>query len=336
MCYKLEMQKKNEEKLNKMFQENKVPDFIQDYFVDIASRAARINYWITIRDTLNWLIDNKYIECEVIAQIKPEDLNGITKAKIIRYFDCLKESIKLNTLQTKKNHLGSFWQYLKDEHYCRDNIIHAIKSEEYKPVKTNRMKMEKMPLYEDVQEMIEKINKKRDEFIRIRNMLVFRVLRGTGLRESELANLDMKDVYLDDKYIDERHPRPYILVISKGNYDYTNEGKDIVYLTKDAILALKEWLVYRETLENIIDKEALFLNKNGKRMNEDNIKAMFKNYSGRKITPHMMRHEYTTILTRESNDPTFVREQGRWKSDAMMNNVYDSGISRSVDVLDNM
>lgn len=191
MCYKLEVQKQNEEKLNKMFQENKVPDFIQDYFVDIASRAGRINYWSTIRDTLNWLIDNKYIECKSISEIKPEDLDKITKAKIIRYFDYLKAHIKLSTLQTKKNQLGSFWQYLQDDHYCRDNIIHAIKSEEYKPVKTNRIKMEKMPLYEDIQEMIEKINKKPDEFIRTRNMVVFRVLRGTGLRQSELANLDI-------------------------------------------------------------------------------------------------------------------------------------------------
>ena len=50
----------------------------------------------------------------------------------------------------------------------------------------------------------------------------------------------------------------------------------------------------------------------------------------------MMRHEYTTVLQRESNDPTFVREQGRWKSNAMMNNVYDSGASRSASVLENM
>ena len=71
-------------------------------------------------------------------------------------------------------------------------------------------------------------------------------------------------------------------------------------------------------------------------MNEDNIKAMFRIYSKKKLTPHMMRHEYTTVLQRESNDPTFVREQGRWKSNAMMNNVYDSGASRSASVLENM
>lgn len=337
MCYKLEVQKRNEDSLNNLFIKENVPDFIQDYFLDIASRAARINYWITIRDILNWLIENNYIKCESISEIQSEDLSNISKAKIIRYFDYLKETgIKLSTLSTKKNQLSSFWEYLKNEHYCRDNIIHAIKSEEYKPVKTNRMKMVKMPLRSDIEMMMANINDQKDEFVRIRNMIVLRVLRGTGLRESELAGLDIKDVYLDDKYIDERHQRPYILVISKGNYDYSDEGKDIVYLTKDAIEALKEWFVYRSKLNNIIDSDALFLNKNGKRMNEENIKHMFRKYSMGRTTPHMIRHEYTTLLQMESNDPVFVREQGRWKSDVMINNVYSSGASRSVSVLDNM
>lgn len=337
MCYKAEVQKRNEKKLNNILAADRVPDFIQDYFLSISSRAARLNYWVAIRNALDWLIKKQYLECDAIAGITPELLDKVTDSKIIRYLDYLKQSgIKQNTLITKKNQLSSFWQWLKNHHYCRDNIIQMIKSSEYKPVKTNRMKMEKMPLYEDVQEMIEKINRKPDEFVRRRNNAVFRSLRGTGLRESELAGLDVRDVYLEEKYIDNRHPRPYILVISKGNYDYTDEGKDIVFLTKDAISALSEWLEYRGTLVDIVDTDALFLNKNGKRMNEDNIKTMFKNYSGGKLTPHMMRHEYTTILRRESNDPTFVREQGRWKSDAMMNNVYDSGTSRSVGVLDNM
>lgn len=337
MCYKAEVQKKNEIKLEEIFKKENIPDFIQDYFLSISSRAARLNYWITIRNLFNWLIEKEYIECKSVSEITPEILDKVKDSKVIRYMDYLKESeIKLSTLNTKRNQLSSFWQWMKNHHYCKDNIIQMIKSSEYKPVKTNRMKMEKMPLYEDIQEMIEKINKKPDEFVRRRNIAVFRTLRGTGLRESELAGLDLKDVYLDEQYIDSRHPRPYILVISKGNYDYTDDGKDIVYLTKDAITALTEWLKYRETLNNIIDIDALFLNKNGKRMNEDNIKAMFRIYSKGKLTPHMMRHEYTTVLQRESNDPTFVREQGRWKSDIMMNNVYSSGASRSVNVLDNM
>lgn len=334
MTYKEEKQIKLGEKLQKIFDEENVPDFIQDYFQDIASRTARINYWITIRDMLNWLISKKYIDCDNISEITPEMLDKITKAKIIIYFDELKRTIKLSTLKTKKNHLGSFWEHLKTAHYCRDNIIHAIKSEEYKPARTNRLKITKTPLHEDIEEMINKIDGKSQKFIRIRNMTVFRTLRGTGLRESELCGLNINDVYLDEKYISKRTPRPYILVISKGTYDYSDEGKDIVFLTNDATIALKEWLEYRKTLD--LKTDALFVNKTGNRMLESDVQKMFKVYSNRKITPHMMRHEYTTVLMRETNDPTFVREQGRWKSDAMMNNVYDSGTKRSIDVLKNM
>ena len=203
------------------------------------------------------------------------------------------------------------------------------KSEEFKPAKTNRRKMAKMPLHEDIVEMIERINKKKDEFVRIRNLIVLRVLRGTGLRESELTGLDIDDVFLNEEH-------PYIFVISKGTYDYTDDGKDIVYLTKDATVAFNEWLEYRNTLTNILDRNAVFLNKNGNRLTVWDIQNIFKTYSSGKLTAHMMRHEYTTILQRETNDSTFVREQGRWKSDSVMVSTYDSGVSRSLEKLANM
>lgn len=331
MCYKQEKQKINGEKLQKIFEEYNVPEFIVDFFSQIASRTARINYWITIRDALIWLIEKEYIKKEKISDITIEDLDNIRSSKIILYFEYLKydKVIALTTLQTKKNQLGSFWEYLVQEKYVEKNIIHSIKSEEFKPAKTNRRKMAKMPLHEDIVEMIEKINKKKDEFIRNRNLIVLRVLRGTGLRESELAGLDVDNVFLNEEH-------PYILVISKGTYDYTDEGKDIVYLTKDATAAFKEWFEYRNTLSNILNKNAVFLNKNGKRLTEKNIQYIFKNYSGKKLTAHMMRHEYTTILQRETNDATFVQEQGRWKSQMIMTSTYDSGASRSLEKLKNM
>lgn len=338
MCYKDEVQRKNAEKLDRKFDEDNVPDFIRDFFVRIASRAARINYWCTIKDFLLWMIKNKYIHKQEIGDITPEDLNVLRSAKIHLYFSYLKEEkkIKLTTLHTKKNQLMSFWEYLLQEQYVKKNIIRLVKSDEFRPAKTNRRKLIKMPLHQDIEEMLQKISRKNDEFIRIRNLIIIRILRGTGLRESELAGLDIDDVFLDEKYFDERHPRPYILVISKGTYDYTDDGKDIVFLTKDAVLAFEEWFAYRKTINNIIDIKAVFLNKNGKRLNEDNIKAIFKNYSDGKVTAHMMRHEYTTILQRESNDSTFVQEQGRWKSQNVMKSNYDSGVSRSVSILESM
>lgn len=331
MCYKDEVQRKNAEKLQKKLDEDNVPEFIRDFFLQISSRAARINYWVTIKDILVWFMQNKYIESETISDITPKDIAGIRKTKIISYLGYLKEdkNIKLTTLQTKKNQLGSFWEYLVEEHYVIDNVIHMVKSEEFKPAKTNRRKIAKMPLHDDIEEMIQKMNKKKDEFVRVRNLIVLRVLRGTGLRESELAGLDIDDLFLEEEH-------PYILVISKGTYDYTDDGKDIVYLTKDATSALYDWLEYRKNMNTIKDAKAVFLNKNGKRLSENNIQAIFKNYSGGKITPHMMRHEYITLITRESGDITFAQEQARHKSSNITMFNYDSGASRSLSTLENL
>lgn len=332
MCYKLETQNKNAEKLQRKFESDNVPEFIRDYFSQISSRGARINYWITIRAMFLWFIENHYINKNLISEITIEDMASIRKPKMITYLEHLKndKGIKLTTLQTKKNQLGSFWEYMKEEKYVTNNIIHNIKSEEFKPAKTNRLKAAKYPLHEDIEEMIIKINKKKDEFVRERNIAVFKVLRGTGLRESELAGLDFNDVFLNEE-------NPYILVISKGTYDYTDDGKDIVYLTKDATKALRTWFEYREhNSMQPIDKKAVFINKNGKRFSEKNIQTMFKNYSNGKITPHMMRHEYITVITRETGDITFAQEQARHRNSNTTMFIYDSGASRSLSVLEKL
>lgn len=52
--------------------------------------------------------------------------------------------------------------------------------------------------------------KKNDEFIRVRNLIILRVLKGTGLRESELAGLNINDLYIDENM-------PYIKIIGKGS-----------------------------------------------------------------------------------------------------------------------
>lgn len=330
MYYKEELQIKNGEKLQSSFEKDNVPEFIQEFFYGIASRAGRINYWSTIKAFLQWAMENKVIEKNSLSDICPEDLDSIRLSKVIMYFEYLKynKCIALTTLQTKKNFLGSFWGYLVREKYVSQNIIHDAKSEEFKPVKTNRKKLSKMPLQKDIDSMIQKMESKHDLFIRKRNPIVVRVLRGTGLRESELAGLDMEDLFLNED-------APYILVISKGSYQYNEDGKDIVYLTKDATDALKEWIAFRKTVTNVKSNDAVFLNKNGKRLNENNIKTMFSNYSNGKITPHMLRHEYITKIS-EKIGITFAVEQARHKSANITISTYDSGASRSLQALQNL
>lgn len=177
----------------------------------------------------------------------------------------------------------------------------------------------KMPLQENIEEMIERIKWKKDEFIRERNLAVMSLLMGTGIRELGLAGLDLQDVYLDEEM-------PYIKVLDKG--ESREQSKRIVYLSeKETIESLKHWLEIRSKIENIIDTEALFLNRNGKRMVEDNIKSMFKNYSKKKISPHQIRHWYATVFSKKY-DTAFVQQQLGHKSvDTTINNYMDARLS---------
>ena len=89
--------------------------------------------------------------------------------------------------------------------------------------------------------------------------------------------------------------------------------------------------------ENIVDEKAVFLNKNGRRLTENNIKAIFKFYSNKKISAHMMRHLYATVLYQESgHDAALVQEQLRHADVNTTIGTYAASDSRNYDVLANM
>lgn len=326
MCYKDEVQRKNAEKLQRKFEEDNVSVFIRDYFYNLNSEVGKLNYYSVIISTLNWMIDSKRIKKGTVSEITEQDICSLSKTDMIVYLETLiANGTAPSTINTKKNILSSFWSHLVDEGICDKNIIHSIPKSKFKIKKKNNAKV---PLPEDMMEMIEKIKQKKDNFVRERNLVIVRVLKGTGLRESELAGLDLKDLHLEDS-------KPYITVMGKGVY-YTQDAESVL-VSKDAKLAFEEWLKIRVGAENIIDDKAVFINKNGKRLSEDNIQAIFRNYSGGKITPHMMRHLYATVLYQESgHDAAFVQEQLRHSDVNTTLGTYAAGDSRSYEVLENM
>ena len=188
----------------------------------------------------------------------------------------------------------------------------------YDFVTSNNNLVLKMPSEEQLLLMETRIKQKPDPCIRERNFTVFMILKGTGIRESELAGLDLTDIYLNG---DETDNRAYIKVLGKKKYRIEEQRK--VLLTESAMIEIIEWLKVRQTIENIIDSNALLLNKNGKRLNEDNIKKIFKNY-GDGITPHMMRHWYATMMEKKFG-VAFVQQQLGHSSMAVTVNNYTDG-----------
>ena len=107
-----------------------------------------------------------------------------------------------------------------------------------------------------------------------------------------------------------------------------------VYLTGDATSAIKEWLKYRDSLDNIVDKAAVFVNKNGKRLNEYNIQSIFRTY-GDGMSPHMIRHWYATVMANTGNLAFSQQQLGHSSVDTTVNN-YANGVYGMKDILARM
>ena len=326
MCYKAEVQKRNEEKLNKKLNELNLPIYMRKYFtVKIESKAGALNYLGVITDLLNWFISENIINRKNISDIEPSDFNDIMAEDITLYLKTKEQNgMSPTTLETRKHIISSFWKYIrriKGTKISKDFFEDVT----YKGVSSNSSLVKKLPTEQQLKDMEEKIMWKKDECVRNRNIAIFYVLKGTGIREGGLANLNLHDLHLD---VD----MPYIKVLPKGKY--REEEKITVYLTNSAKEALMEWLNFRDTLNNILDKEAVFINKNGTRTTEDNIKAIFRNY-GNGVTPHMMRHYYATIIASKGN-VVFAQQQLGHSNVSTTINSYANGAIGMKDILKNM
>lgn len=325
MCYKDEVQKENADKLQKRFEKDNISGFIQKYFINIKSKKGAINYYIAIKDLLLWLMDKKIINKTLLGDITPEDFYDVESEDVTLYLESKEQSgMSPTTLETRKNIFRSFWKYLKRAKKCpvKENIIVDVS---YEGVSSNNNLIAKFPSETQLKNMEEKIMKKKDEFIRVRNLIVLRVLKGTGLRESELAGLNINDLYLDADM-------PFIKTIRKGKF--REREANTVYLTGDAVSAIKEWLEYRNGLKNIVDIDAVFVNKNGKRLNEKNIQDIFRTY-GNGMTPHMIRHWYATVMANTGNIAFAQQQLGHNSLNTTVNN-YANGAYGMKDILANM
>lgn len=317
MCYKTKIQNKNAEKLNRKLDELNLPIYMRKYFtVKIESKAGALNYLGVIVDLLNWFIKEKLIDKTNISDIEPSDFTDIMAEDITLYLKTKEQNgMSPTTLETRKHIISSFWDYMSRVKgtEIKDKFFKDVT---YKGIPSGNNLTKKLPTEKQLNDMEEKIMWKKDIPVRNRNIAIFRVLRGTGIRESELAGLDLSDLHLDEEM-------PYITILGKGVYREMQNRT--VYLSGTALKALKEWLEYRNTLDNIVDTEAVFVNKNGTRTTERNIKQIFENY-GNGITPHMMRHYYASIMNRNGN-LAFVQQQlGHSSVNTTVNNYANGAI----------
>lgn len=328
MCYKIEVQKKNEEKLKKKLDEVGIPTYMRGFFTTtIKSKAGAINYLGVIKDLLHYFMEGKIINRNSISDIKPEDFSEIMAENITEYLE-IKENNGMSptTLETRKNIIRSFWNYISRvkgsniaKDFFDDVTYSGISSSDNNLVK-------KLPSNEQIKQLEEKISNKTDDFLRIRNLSIVRLLKGSGLRESELVGLELKDLFLNEDI-------PYVKTVRKGKYREM-EARN-VFLTNDAKEAIVEWLEVRNEFEGVENLNALFITKKLKRMRESDVMKMFKSASNSELSPHMMRHWYATVMAKKLGVVFTQQNLGHTSMNTTINN-YANGSYEAKDILASM
>lgn len=128
----------------------------------------------------------------------------------------------------------------------------------------------------------------------IRNLAIIELFYSSGLRVSELCNLKLSDLNLEEGFI---------RVKGKGNRER------IALLNKEAIEVLKRYLNERK---KVFD-EYLFLNSRGERISRQSVWKIVKKYSkyagiDKNVKPHTLRHTFATHLLNEGLDLRVVQE----------------------------
>lgn len=120
-----------------------------------------------------------------------------------------------------------------------------------------------------------------------RNKTIIEVLYGSGLRVSELINLQLSKIYMDEAYM---------LVEGKGS------KQRLVPISPQAIRQLQLWKMDRNEL-NIQkgSEDILFLNRRGSKLTRDMIFKIVKELATqagirKNVSPHTFRHSFATHL----------------------------------------
>ena len=256
---------------------NAIKDF--EHFLKIErglSENTILNYRFDVSKLVNYLEENKinvsakdidkYLMQEFLFQIS-KTKNSRTQSRII-------------------SGLRSFFDYLIFENYRLDNPMEQIETP-----KIGRKLPDTLSVKE-IDRIIAAID--LNNYLGYRNLTIIEMLYSCGLRVSELINLKLSDLFIEEDFIK---------VTGKGN---KQRFVPIGLNTKKLIQSYLK--IYRPLFKiSTIDSDTIFLNRNGKKLTRAMIFTIVKKIKikagiKKNVSPHTFRHSFATHLLENGAD----------------------------------
>jgi len=159
----------------------------------------------------------------------------------------------------------------------------------------------KLPVYLSVDEIFHLLDKVPDSDLPskfpLRDKAIFELLYATGIRCSELVNIRLRDISMEQKHI---------LIFGKG------KKERMVLFNQKAHERIVTYVSHERPSTNNLE-DPLFVNYKGGRLTSRSVQRivqMFRSFLqlDRRITPHKIRHSFATHLLNQGADLRIVQE----------------------------
>ncbi len=202
-------------------------------------------------------------------------------------------NISSRSIQRQLSAIRSFFDYLIANSLCEHNPARHVKAP--RPSKP-------LPKTLDVDQLNGLLNQAAKTPLQIRDLAILELFYSSGLRLSELADLDLNDLDVKEKTVLIRH--------GKG------KKSRVVPVGRYALIALQNWFGIRHqftTDPGLGENPAIFLSSQGKRLSVRSIQQRIKHWCkqhgfNQMIHPHMLRHSFATHMLESSGDLRAVQE----------------------------
>jgi integrase/recombinase XerC len=233
------------------------------------------------RDLIALLKYRQYIGVDSWGGMDSEHFRAFSAA-------CYRKGLGARSIQRRLSACRTFFRYLIREKHIAKNPITDVSAPKAK---------KRLPGNLDADRMARLLDIPGDGPLVDRDRAILELLYSSGLRLSELTDLNLGDVDVHDATVH---------VTGKGNKDR------IIPVGRKALTALRQWSLSRAEMAGV-DEKALFVSNRGSRISPRSVQARVTHWARKQgidanVYPHLFRHSFATHLLESSHDLRGVQE----------------------------
>lgn len=229
---------------------------------------------------------SEYLETTYeLSNLEKSDSNMI-RSWVVHLMD---EGLSPRSVNRKISSLKSYFKYLMKEGLIETNPLHQVNT-----VKASK----KLPAYISQDEIIDLLDQplKDNNFFSIRDKIIIEILYGTGIRRSELINLQEKAIDFN---------RGLLKVSGKGNKER------LIPLSNRLLEHISDYILFKEKAINTASPYLIVTDKGNQAYPEFILRKVKSGLAGLKNikkSPHILRHTFATHMLNNGADLNVIKE----------------------------